>query len=163
VLADTTHDLGDDPGLSKDGVEAHLQELLAARPEVIGQGYVLVRREYPTDIGPVDLLCHDAGGAPTTEVELVHLERAEGAAPEGGTYVAVEIKRTATIQAVEQLTRYLSFLDLDSRLSPPVRGVLAAQTITKQARTLAASRGIACIEVDYEVLRGLREPDLKLF
>jgi RecB family endonuclease NucS len=162
VLADTSHELGEDPGLSKDGVEAHLQELLAARPDAIGEGYVLVRREYPTDIGPVDLLCRAVDGTGAAGAADA-AARPTGGAAAGGAFVAVEIKRHATIQAVEQLTRYLSFLDRDSRLDPPVRGVLAAQSFAKQARTLAEDRGFRCVQIDYEVLRGAREPDLKLF
>ncbi len=140
VHADIAHELGTDPGLQKDGVEAHLQELIAAHPEVLGVGLALVRREYPTDIGPVDLLCRDA---------------------EGGA-VAVEIKRRGEIDGVEQLARYLERLDLDGRLRP-VRGVFAAQQIKPQARVLAASRGIACVEVDYDVLRGMASDRLTLF
>jgi endonuclease len=140
VHADHYADLGIDPGLEKDGVEAHLQELLAARPDVLAEGLRLVTREFPTDIGPVDLLCRDADG---------------GA-------VAVEIKRRAEIDGVEQLARYLERLDLDGRLRP-VRGILAAQHIKPQARVLAAARGITCVEIDYERLRGESEGDLTLF
>jgi len=143
VLSDVTHDMGspdDDAALSKDGVEAHLQELLADQPRWCGEGLRLVRREWPTDIGPVDLMCRDA------EEE----------------WVAVEIKRVAGIDAVEQLTRYLERIRLDPALAS-CRGVLAAQTIKPQARVLADSRGIACVEVDLAVLRGEREPDLRLF
>lgn len=140
VLSDERHELGRDPGLEKDGVEAHLQELLAADTAAIAEGLVLVRREYPTDIGPVDILCRDA----------------EGAA------VAVEIKRRGEIDGVEQLTRYLQRLELDPRLRP-VRGVFVAQRIAPQAQVLAADRGITCVEVDYEVLRGTKEPDNTLF
>jgi endonuclease len=135
VHTDVTHALGVDPGLVKDGVEAHLQALLAARPEALAAGMCLVRREYPTDIGPVDLLCRDAAGAA----------------------VAVEVKRRGDIDGVEQLTRYLERLDRDSRLRP-VRGIFAAQQIRPQARVLATDRGIECVELDYEDLRGL-EPD----
>jgi RecB family endonuclease NucS len=137
---DVEHELGSDPGLRKDGVEAHLQELLAADPTVLGEGLRLVRREYPTDIGPVDLLCRDAGG------------RA----------VAVEIKRRGEIDGVEQLARYLERLDLDGRLRP-VRGIFAAQQIKPQAQVLAAARGIQCIEVDYDQLRGAETGRLTLF
>jgi RecB family endonuclease NucS len=152
VHADVTHELGVDPGLQKDGVEAHLQELLAAHPDVLGRGLALVRREYPTDIGPVDLLLDDgSGGSIAVEIE-----------PAKGRFVAVEIKRRAGIDAVEQLARYLERLNLDGRLAP-VRGILAAQTIAPQARVLAEARGIGCVEVDYDLLRGAREPDLKLF
>ncbi|MEX2278641.1 MAG: endonuclease NucS [Acidimicrobiia bacterium] len=140
ILVDTSHDLGVDPGLQKDGVEAHLQALLAERPWVLEEGLVLVRREYPTDIGPVDLLCSDADGR----------------------LVAVEIKRRAEIDGVEQLTRYLQRLELDSRLAP-VRGILAAQSVTPQARTLGESRGIFVIEVDYDGLREIESDDLTLF
>jgi RecB family endonuclease NucS len=135
VLSDNTHDLGVDPGLVKDGVEAHLQQLLADRCEVLGPGWRLVRREYPTDIGPVDLLCRDAAGA----------------------HVAVEIKRRGEIDGVEQLARYLERLGRDPLLRP-VRGVFAAQEIKPQARVLAAERGIECVVLDYDELRGL-EPD----
>jgi RecB family endonuclease NucS len=135
VLSDKTHDLGVDPGLVKDGVEAHLQQLLADRCEVLGPGWRLVRREYPTDIGPVDLLCRDAAGA----------------------HVAVEIKRRGEIDGVEQLARYLERLGRDPLLRP-VRGVFAAQEIKPQARVLAAERGIECVVLDYDELRGL-EPD----
>ena len=139
VLLDETVELGEDPGLEKDGVEAHLQELLAAHPGALGD-LTLVRREYPTDIGPVDLLCRDAHG------------RA----------IAVEIKRRGEIDGVEQLARYVERLDRDPLLRP-VRGLLAAQRIKPQARVLARSRGIDCVEVDYDGLRG-REPDeLRLF
>jgi RecB family endonuclease NucS len=137
---DVEHDLGRDPGLRKDGVEAELQELLAARPETLGAGLRLVRREYPTDIGPVDLLCRDA----------------EGRA------VAIEIKRRGEIDGVEQLVRYLERLDLDGRLRP-VRGIFAAQQIKPQARVLAAARGIECVEVDYDALRGAESDRLTLF
>jgi endonuclease len=131
---------GETAGLTKDGVEAHLQELLAERPECCGEGFRLVRREWPTDIGPVDLMCRD-------------LEE---------QWVAVEIKRIAGIEAVEQLTRYLERIRLDPALRC-CRGVLAAQVIKPQARVLAGARGIACVEVDLAVLRGEREPDLRLF
>jgi RecB family endonuclease NucS len=140
VHADVVHDLGVDPGLQKDGVEAHLQELLAADPTVLGDGMVLVRREYPTDIGPVDLLCRDAAGAA----------------------VAIEVKRYAEIAGVEQLVRYLERLDRDGRLRP-VRGILAAQQFKPQAKVLAADRGIACVELDYDALRGVERDYLTLF
>jgi RecB family endonuclease NucS len=143
VLADVTHDMGppdEDAALSKDGVEAHLQELLAERPAWCGEGLRLVRREWPTDIGPVDLMCRDSQDA----------------------WVAVEIKRVAGIEAVEQLTRYLERIRLDPAFAS-CRGVLAAQTIKPQACVLAVARGIDCVEVDLEVLRGEREPDLRLF
>lgn len=140
VHTDVTHELGVDPGLQKDGVEAHLQELLAANCTTLGEGMVLVRREYPTDIGPVDILCRDA----------------EGQA------VAVEIKRVGDIAGVEQLVRYLERLDRDGRLRP-VRGIFAAQTIKPQAKVLADARGIACVEIDYDALRGIERDCLTLF
>jgi RecB family endonuclease NucS len=143
VLSDVCHDMGSpdtDAALAKDGVEAHLQELLAERPDHCGEGFRLVRREWPTDIGPVDLMCRDGDEQ----------------------WVAVEIKRVAGIDAVEQLTRYLERIRLDPAFAD-CRGVLAAQTIKPQARVLAQSRDIACVEVDFAVLRGEREPDLKLF
>ena len=143
VLSDTTHDMGspgDAAGLEKDGVERDLQEALAAAPAWCGDGFRLVRREWPTDIGPVDLMCRD---------------------PDDG-WVAVEIKRVGTIDAVEQLTRYLARIRLDPALGQ-CRGVLAAGHIKPQARVLAEARGIACVEVDLAVLRGDREPDLRLF
>jgi hypothetical protein len=140
VLQDVTHLLGDDPGLVKDGVESHLQILLADRPWVLEDGLTLIRREYPTDIGPVDLLCSDA---------------------EGGT-VAVEVKRRGEIDGVEQLIRYLERLDNDSRLSP-VRGILAAQSISPQARVLAGARGITAVEVDYQGLREVEDTEFRLF
>jgi RecB family endonuclease NucS len=156
IHGDVTHELGTDPGLQKDGVEAHLQELLAANPETLGAGLALVRREYPTDIGPVDLLCHDAEGRP------VAVQLTPESTPVPARYVAIEVKRQAGIDAVEQLTRYLERLNRDGRLAP-VRGIVAAQTIKPQAKVLAEARGIACVEVDYEVLRGTREADLTLF
>ena len=140
VLSDVSHDLGADPGLQKDGVEAHLQVLLAANPAVIGEGFRLVRREYPTDIGPVDLLCRDV----------------EGRA------VAIEIKRRGEIDGVEQLTRYLDYLNRDPLLRP-VRGVFVAQEIKPQARVLATNRDIAWVEVDYSALRGIESDELRLF
>jgi RecB family endonuclease NucS len=132
--------MGEAAALEKDGVEADIQELLADAPQWCGEGFRLVRREWPTDIGPVDLMCRDS------EDE----------------WIAVEIKRIATIDAVEQLTRYLERIRLDPALGA-CRGVLAAQTIKPQARVLAQSRGIDCVEVDLQVLRGEREPDLTLF
>jgi RecB family endonuclease NucS len=143
VVSDVEHDMGTPEaamGLEKDGVERDLQELLAAAPEWCGEGFRLVQREWPTDIGPVDLMCRD----------------------EGDAWVAVEIKRIATIDAVEQLTRYLERIRRDPAMAG-CRGVLAAQAIKPQARTLAESRAIACVEVDLAVLRGEREPDLTLF
>ncbi len=140
ILSDATMELGEDPGLQKDGVEAHLQELLADQPGVLEEGLELIRREYFTDIGPVDLLCSDAAG---------------------GT-VAVEIKRRGEIDGVEQLARYLERLNLDARLSP-VRGIFAAQSITPQAKVLAEARRITCIEVDFDELRGAESNTLRLF
>jgi hypothetical protein len=132
VFHDSNHELGVDPGLLKDGVEAHLQELLAAQVHLLGDGWRLVRREYPTPIGPVDLMCRDA---------------------ESGA-VAVEIKRRGEIDGVEQLTRYLALLNRDPLLSP-VRGIFAAQEIRPQARTLAEDRGIRCVVLDYDTMRGV--------
>jgi RecB family endonuclease NucS len=140
LIADTEHELGIDPGLRKDGVEAHLQELLAANPQTIAAGLRLVRREYPTDIGPVDLLCKDADGVT----------------------VAVEIKRRGEIDGVEQLTRYLEFLNRDPLLRP-VRGVFVAQEIKPQAKVLATDRSIGWVEVDYDELRGIESTELRLF
>jgi len=140
VLHDSSHELGVDPGLQKDGVEAHLQVLLAERIETLGAGWSLIRREYPTAIGPVDLLCRDHAGAT----------------------VAVEIKRRGEIDGVEQLTRYLELLNRDPLLTP-VRGVFAAQEIKPQARVLATDRGIHCVTLDYDALRGLEDGSLKLF
>ena len=140
VVHSTDHDLGIDPGLVKDGVEAHLQALLAAQVELLGAGWRLVRREYPTAIGPVDLMCRDGSGLA----------------------VAVEIKRRGEIDGVEQLTRYLELLNRDPLLAP-VRGIFAAQEIKPQARTLATDRGIQCIVVDYDELRGIDDPSLRLF
>jgi RecB family endonuclease NucS len=140
VLHDSSHELGVDPGLQKDGVEAHLQVLLADRVGVIEPGLSLLRREYPTDIGPVDLLCRDATGQA----------------------VAIEIKRKGDIDGVEQLARYLERLDLDPLLRP-IRGIYVAQEIKPQARTLAAARGIACVTVDYDALRGIAPKNATLF
>ena len=140
VLLDTAHDLGTDPGLSKDGVEAHLQELLAATPGAIEPGLVLVRREYPTAIGPIDLVCRD----------------------QQGQLVAIEVKRRGDIDGVEQLGRYIERLRLDSSLGD-VRGVFVAQSVKPQARVLAAARGVRWVEVDYEGLRGSRPDELTLF
>jgi len=140
VVADSVHDLGADPGLRKDGVEAHLQELLAATPGVIEDGLTLVRREYPTAIGPVDLVCRDADGR----------------------VVAVEVKRRGEIDGVEQLGRYIERLHLDSTLGA-VRGVFVAQIVRPQARVLAESRGFTWVEVDYDALRGMAPDDLRLF
>ena len=140
VLSDSAWDLGVDPGLQKDGVEAHLQELLAANCTKLAEGLRLVRREYPTDIGPVDLLCRDADGVA----------------------IAVEIKRRGEIDGVEQLTRYLEFLNRDPMLRP-VRGMFVAQQIKPQAKVLAKDRGIEWVEVDYDELRGLESDELRLF
>ena len=140
ILAEVNHELGVDPGLRRDGVEAHLQELLAANPTVIADGLRLVRREYPTDIGPVDLLCRDANGAT----------------------VAIEIKRRGEIDGVEQLARYLEFLNRDPLLRP-VRGIFVAQEIKPQARVLAGTRSIGWVEVDYDELRGIVSEELRLF
>jgi RecB family endonuclease NucS len=140
IHLDVEHELGEEPGLQKEGVEAHLQELLASNLHLLGEGLELLRREYPTAIGPVDLLCRDADGQ----------------------VVAVEIKRRGEIDGVEQLSRYVERLDLDGRLRP-VRGLLAAQQIKPQARVLAAARGIDCVEVDYDELRGAGTGRLTLF
>lgn len=140
VELDSSHELGIDPGLVKDGVEAHLQELLAEHVSTLGDGYTLVRREYMTAIGPVDLLCRNA---------------------DGGT-VAVEIKRRGEIDGVEQLTRYLELLNRDPLLAP-VSGVFAAQVIKPQAKTLATDRGIRCLTLDYDVLRGTDSTEFRLF
>ncbi len=140
VLHDSSHELGIDPGLVKDGVEAHLQRLLAEQPQLLGEGWRLVRREYPTAIGPVDLMCRDS---------------------EAGA-VAVEIKRRGEIDGVEQLTRYLELLNRDPLLAP-VRGVFAAQEIRPQARVLAEDRGIRCVVLDYDAMRGADDGALRLF
>jgi endonuclease len=140
VLHDARHELGAEPGLVKDGVEAHLQALLAEHITTLGEGYSLVRREYPTAIGPVDILCRDADGAT----------------------VAVEIKRRGELDGVEQLTRYLDLLNRDPLLAP-VQGVLAAQQIRPQARTLAQDRGIRCVTLDYDALRGMDSDEFRLF
>lgn len=140
VLSETNHDFGDDPGLQKDGVEAHLQALLAASPHAIEVGLTLVRREYPTAIGPIDLLCRDASGQ----------------------VVAIEVKRRGEIDGVEQLARYIERLHLDSSLGS-VRGVFVAQVVKPQAKVLAESRGFRVVEVDYDELRGMRPDDLTLF
>lgn len=140
ILHDSTHELGVDPGLQKDGVEAHLQVLLAENPETFGDGWTLVRREYMTAIGPVDLLCRDAEGH----------------------HVAVEVKRRGEIDGVEQLTRYLELMNRDPLLGT-VRGVFAAQLIKPQAKVLATDRGISCLTVDYDALRGLDNAEDRLF
>ncbi len=140
TLSDTSFALGEDPGLVKDGVESHLQELLAAQLHVLGDGWRLVRREYPTPIGPVDLMCRDALG----------------------TSVAIEVKRRGEIDGVEQLTRYLDLLNRDPMLAP-VHGIFAAQEIKPQAKVLATDRGIRCVTLDYEALRGADDGALRLF
>ena len=140
VVSDTSADLGVDPGLTKDGVEAHLQELLAEQIEILGPGWRLVRREYPTAIGPVDMMARDA---------------------DGGS-VAVELKRVGGIDGVEQLSRYLELLNRDPVLAP-VHGVFAAQTIKPQARVLAEDRGIRCVVLDYDAMRGMDDPGARLF
>src|SRR5919201_4711796 len=140
ILSDVSHDMGESAALQKDGVERDLQLELAAAPGALEEGLTLVRREWPTEVGPVDLMCRD----------------------EDGEWVAVEIKRVATIDAVEQLTRYLERIREDPARSS-CRGILAAQQIKPQASTLAASRGIECVEIDLALLRGEREPDLTLF
>jgi endonuclease len=140
IVTDAKYHLGTDPGLVKDGVEAHLQELLATHIDTLGAGWRLVRREYPTAIGPVDILCRDPSGA----------------------IFAVEVKRRGEIDGVEQLTRYLELLNRDPLLAP-VRGVFAAQEVKPQAKVLAVDRGIACVTLDYDALRGTDDPTLRLF
>lgn len=140
IISDVDFEMGKDPGLQKDGVEAHLQELLAESPETLGEGFKLVRREHPTQIGPVDLLCTDADG----------------------NSVAVEIKRRGEIDSVEQLSRYLEFMQQDPHLKC-VRGMLVAQEVRPQAKVLAKQRGIDWLVVDYEELRGIESPKLRLF
>jgi endonuclease len=140
IVSDTSFAIGDDPGLVKDGVESRLQELLAVQMHVLGEGWRLVRREYPTAIGPVDLMCRDALG----------------------TSVAIEVKRRGEIDGVEQLTRYLDLLNRDPLLAP-VRGILAAQEIKPQARVLAQDRGIRCLTLDYDAMRGADDGELRLF
>jgi endonuclease len=137
VVSDTSADLGVDPGLKKDGVEAHLQELLAVQLHLLGDGWRLVRREYPTPIGPVDIMCRDGAG----------------------DSVAIEIKRRGEIDGVEQLSRYLELLNRDPRLTP-VHGVFAAQEIKPQARVLATDRGIRCVVLDYDRMRGIERNDV---
>ncbi len=161
VFHDSSHELGIDPGLQKDGVEAHLQELLAEHPEALAPGLSLVRREHPTPIGPVDLLCRNAAGA-YVAVELRRHGETDGVEQLRTKHVAVEVKRKANIDAVEQLTRYLELLNRDPLLKP-VRGILAAQSIAPQARTLAGDRGIEVKLVDYDALRGLDDPSMRLF
>lgn len=140
VLTETSHEFGDDPGLQKDGVEAHLQMLLAASPHAIEDGLTLVRREYPTAIGPIDLVCRDSSGQ----------------------VVAIEVKRRGEIDGVEQLARYIERLHLDSSLGA-VRGVFVAQSVKPQAKVLAEARGFRVVEVNYDELRGMRPDDLTLF
>lgn len=140
ILHDSSHELGIDPGLVKDGVEAHLQVLLAEQVELLGPGFTLIRREYPTPVGPVDLLCRD----------------------EAGAVVAVEIKRRGEMDGVEQLTRYVDMLGRDPLLAP-VRGVFAAQQIKPQARTLAEDRGLRCVVLDYDAMRGMDDSEGRLF
>ena len=140
IFSDTSYEFGDDPGLTKDGVEAHLQELLSENPENLEEGLTLSKREYFTDIGPVDLLCRDANGIA----------------------VAVEIKRKGGIDGVEQLARYLEYLNKEPKLRP-VRGIFAAQQIAPQAKTLAKDRKIETVEIDYDELRGLESDTLRLF
>ncbi|KAA9395662.1 endonuclease NucS [Kocuria coralli] len=140
IHEDLSHDLGVDPGLTKDGVEADLQRLLAEQIDLVGAGSTLIRREYPTAIGPVDILARDAAGAT----------------------VAIELKRRGDIDGVEQLTRYLDLLNRDPRLAP-VRGIFAAQQIKPQAKVLAADRGIACLTLDYDAMRDVDDKDSRLF
>ena len=140
IYSDETYDLGEDPGLIKDGVEDHLQRYLAEQIERIGEGATLVRREYPTAIGPVDIMAIDGSGV----------------------HVAIEIKRHGGIDGVEQLTRYCELLNRDPLLAP-VRGIFAAQTITPQARTLATDRGFECLLLDYDEMRGVEDDSLRLF
>lgn len=140
IMSDSTFDLGTDPGLVKDGVESHLQELLSVQLEVLGAGWRLVRREFPTAIGPVDLMCRDSADVS----------------------VAIEVKRRGEIDGVEQLTRYLELLNRDPLLAP-VRGVFAAQEIRPQARVLAEDRGIRCVVLDYDAMRGIDDGELRLF
>jgi RecB family endonuclease NucS len=163
VLHDSQHELGVDPGLVKDGVEAHLQALLAEHTTALGPGFTLIRREYPTAIGPVDLLCRDGEGV-TVAVEIKRRGEIDGSTSSvsHARHWAVEVKRKATIDAVEQLTRYLDLLNRDPSLAP-VGGILAAQSIVPQARTLAEDRGIRCVVLDYDELRGLEPAELRLF
>jgi RecB family endonuclease NucS len=163
VFHDSSHDLGVDPGLQKDGVEAHLQALLAEHPEALAPGLSLVRREHPTPIGPVDLLCRDAAGA-YVAVEIKRRGQIDGANPSipAAKYWAVEVKRVAGLDAVEQLTRYVELLNRDTLLAP-VGGILAAQTIKPQARTLADDRGLRCVALDYDALRGIDPTTPRLF
>jgi RecB family endonuclease NucS len=179
IVHDFSHDLGADPGLVKDGVEAHLQELLAEQVHLLGEGWRLVRREYPTAIGPVDLVCRGeapvgvtvqaAGDGGTSEdtaaagtLAPAGAPRRAAARPRHGPHLAVEVKRVAGVDAVEQLTRYLELLNRDPLLAP-VHGVLAAQSIRPQARTLAEDRGIRCVVLDYDAMRGVPRDGMTLF
>jgi hypothetical protein len=159
ITHDSTHELGVDPGLVKDGVEAHLQRLLAEHVGTLGDGLTLVRREYPTAIGPVDLLCRDGTGM-AVAVDVAGMAAAGTAGRP--RYWAIEVKRRATIEAVDQLSRYLDLLNRDAQLAP-VGGILAAQAIAPQARTLAEDRGMRCVIVDYDALRGIESTDERLF
>jgi endonuclease len=163
VFHDSSHELGVDPGLQKDGVEAHLQALLAEHPEALAPGLSLVRREHLTPIGPVDLLCRDAGGA-YVAVEIKRRGEIDGAkgSVSNVRYWAVEVKRVAGLDAVEQLTRYVELLNRDPQLAP-VGGILAGQTIKPQARTLANDRDLRCVVLDYDALRGLEPVHPRLF
>jgi hypothetical protein len=163
VLHDSSHELGTDPGLVKDGVEADLQRLLAEQIHTLGAGYRLVRREHPTAVGPVDILCRDATGA-SVAVEFKRRGEIDGSlsSPRAARHWAVEVKRRASIDAVEQLTRYVQLLNRDALLAP-VGGILAAQSIAPQARTLAEDRGFRCVLLDYDALRGADNPDERLF
>jgi endonuclease len=163
VYHDSSHELGFDPGLQKDGVEAQLQALLAEHPEALAPGLSLVRREHPTPIGPVDLLCRDPAGAHVA-VEIKRRGEIDGANHSLAAYRhwAVEIKRVAGLDAVEQLARYVELMNRDPQLAP-VGGILAAQTIRPQARTLAKDRGFRCVVVDYDALRGLDPTNPRLF
>ena len=175
VLSDSSFVLGEDPGLVKDGVESHLQELLAAQVRVLDEGWRLVRREYPTAIGPVDLLCRDAlevsvaaevtsddTGAAISGAENSLTASSGAAAARRPRHWAVEVKRRATIDAVEQLTRYLELLNRDPLLAP-VGGVLAAQSFALQAKTLAEDRDIRCVILDYDAMRGVPSDEMTLF
>ena len=169
VEHDSSHELGVDPGLQKDGVEAHLQLLLAEQIETLGTGWTLVRREYPTAIGPVDIMAR-AGAIAVAHVAVEIKPRgdvgdsgySEHLGKQPARHWAVEIKRKATIDAVEQLSRYVELLNRDPLLAP-VGGVLAAQSIVPQARTLAEDRGFRCVVLDYDVMRGVDDPSARLF
>jgi RecB family endonuclease NucS len=167
ILHDSSHELGIDPGLQKDGVEAHLQELLAEHITTLGAGWKLIRREYPTAIGPVDILCRDQEST-TVAIEIKRRGEIDGAKPHEGLatdkprHWAVEIKRRAGIDAVEQLTRYLEYLNRDSTIAP-VGGILAAQSVAPQARVLAEDRGMRVVILDYDALRGMDNAEDRLF